>query len=70
MIKIVENDIEKQDALSIRKTVFVEEQGVPLDAEIDEYEDNSRHIILYHDSEPAAVGRYRTYNNGLSLIHI
>lgn len=68
MIKIVENDIEKQDAFSIRKTVFVEEQGVPLDAEIDEYEDISKHIILYHDSEPAGVGRYRTYNNGYAKV--
>ncbi|HCN59955.1 MULTISPECIES: GNAT family N-acetyltransferase [Mammaliicoccus] len=68
MIKIVENDIEKQDALTIRKTVFVEEQGVPLEAEIDEFEEISKHIILYHEAEPAAVGRYRTYHNGYAKV--
>lgn len=68
MIKIVETEKELNDALEIRKTVFVLEQGVPIDAEIDEYEKTSTHVILYHDNIPAAVGRYRTYENNFAKV--
>lgn len=68
MIKIVENDKEKNDALNIRKEVFVKEQGVSLEAEIDKFEDISKHVILYHDNQPAAVGRYRDYKDGLAKV--
>nr|WP_263313782.1 GNAT family N-acetyltransferase [Mammaliicoccus sp. Marseille-Q6498] len=68
MIKIVETEKEKQDAFAIRKKVFVEEQGVSIEAEIDEFEEVSKHIILYHEQEPAAVGRYRTYKNRFAKV--
>lgn len=68
MIKIVETEKEMQDALSIRKSVFVDEQGVSLEAEIDDLENICKHVILYEDNKPAAVGRYRSYENGLAKI--
>lgn len=67
-IKLVENIKEMQDALNIRKKVFVAEQGVSIDAEIDEFEDTSKHIILYHDQFPAGVGRFRTYKDGFAKV--
>ncbi|WP_426401832.1 GNAT family N-acetyltransferase [Mammaliicoccus lentus] len=68
MIKIVENDKEKNDALNIRKEVFVKEQGVALEAEIDKFEDIAKHVILYHENQPAAVGRYRAHEDGLAKV--
>lgn len=36
-----------EDCFYIRKKVFVEEQGVPEESEIDEYESESIHLIGY-----------------------
>jgi len=44
--------------LDIRKRVFVEEQNVPLDREIDEHEDIATHILLKDDT-PLGTVRYR-----------
>ncbi|MEB6196111.1 GNAT family N-acetyltransferase [Mammaliicoccus sciuri] len=68
MIKIAESQKDIQDGLNIRKTVFVEEQGVSIDAEIDEFENDSKHVVLYHDDKPAAVGRFRNYKDGYAKV--
>nr|WP_238393492.1 GNAT family N-acetyltransferase [Staphylococcus saccharolyticus] len=44
--------------------VFVKEQGVHLQNEIDQYEDNSIHIVGYIDkNSPFAIARIRSINN-------
>ncbi|MCR2820963.1 GNAT family N-acetyltransferase [Lederbergia panacisoli] len=48
-----------QDAFNIRKTVFVEEQKVPIELEIDEFENNSDHFVLYSKDTPVGAGRFR-----------
>lgn len=59
-VKIVENDQEREYAYTIRKKVFVEEQHVPLEEEIDQYEEDSVHFLLYNDEEhPVGAGRFR-----------
>lgn len=45
-IKIVTTDQEQKEAYRIRKTVFVDEQNVPMDLEIDEHEETSIHFML------------------------
>lgn len=52
--------------LDIRMKVFVEEQKVPADLELDEHEDESTHFLL-HDGEGDAVGtvRYRPIGDGM-----
>lgn len=52
-----------EDAFNIRKAVFVREQGVPLDNELDEYEDISNHILVYYENKPVATGRLRIVDN-------
>ncbi|RWR05536.1 GNAT family N-acetyltransferase [Siminovitchia fortis] len=52
-------DSQLQDAFSIRKKVFVEEQQVPVEIEIDEHENNSAHFVLYDGEKPAGAGRFR-----------
>lgn len=46
-----------KDALAIRYTVFVDEQHVPVDLEIDELEDLSLHLVLYKAKQPVATAR-------------
>lgn len=60
MIKKVDTEKEYQDALHIRKTVFIEEQNVPVEDEIDAYETEATHFIAYNDeAKPLATARYR-----------
>ncbi|MCQ6280939.1 GNAT family N-acetyltransferase [Bacillus sp. EB600] len=58
-LKIVENEKELNDAYSVRKIVFVEEQNVPLEEEIDQFEDEATHFVLYNESSPIGAGRFR-----------
>ncbi|MFE4707722.1 GNAT family N-acetyltransferase [Peribacillus simplex] len=49
-------------AFQIRKEVFVEEQGFPLESEFDEYDTLnafSEHILVYYNEEPVGTGRLR-----------
>lgn len=46
-----------KDALAIRYKVFVEEQKVPADLEIDEFEESSLHLVLYAENDPIATAR-------------
>ncbi|EHJ08470.1 GNAT family N-acetyltransferase [Staphylococcus simiae] len=48
-----------QDCFKIREEVFVNEQGVPLEHEIDNYEDSSTHLIGYENDIPFATLRLR-----------
>lgn len=54
-------------ALTIRKQVFVEEQKVPVEEEIDEYDvisDNVHHFLLMDNGQPVATGRLIYYKAG------
>ena len=46
-----------KDALKIRYAVFVNEQGVSEEEEIDSLEDKTEHIVLYVDGKPVATAR-------------
>jgi predicted GNAT family N-acyltransferase len=58
-VKIVENQKELEDAYTVRKTVFVEEQAVPLEEEIDAYENEAEHFVMYNEDSPIGAGRFR-----------
>jgi len=58
-VKIVK-DQQLEDAFFIRKAVFVDEQQVDVEEEIDQYEDCSTHFVLYNkQDEPIGAGRFR-----------
>ncbi|WP_342388725.1 GNAT family N-acetyltransferase [Salinicoccus bachuensis] len=63
-IKVAENNIMYNQCLEIRKRVFVEEQNVPMDREVDEYEDAATHILLI-DDEPIGTVRYRPVDDDM-----
>ncbi|MGZ4122757.1 MAG: GNAT family N-acetyltransferase [Tumebacillaceae bacterium] len=67
-IKVIKITNEEQygQALAIRKVVFVEEQNVPVEIEIDENEAVATHVLAYDENEtPVATGRIRPYAEGV-----
>ncbi|MBP0723641.1 GNAT family N-acetyltransferase [Bacillus sp. RG28] len=55
-----ENDLKK--AFHIRKEVFVEEQGVPLEDEFDEFDnlnEQCEHVLVYYNEQSVGTGRVR-----------
>ncbi len=58
-VKHVENDRELQDAFKVRKEVFVSEQKVPEELELDEFDQTAAHFVLYAEDQPAGAGRFR-----------
>jgi len=58
-LKVVETKEELDAAYQVRMTVFVEEQNVPADIEIDEHEKEAIHFIGYEENQPIAASRLR-----------
>lgn len=48
-----------KDAFHVREEVFVKEQNVPAEEEIDELENESEHIVVYDGAKPVGAGRWR-----------
>lgn len=62
-VVVVKTDKELEDAFYVRQTVFIKEQNVPMEEEIDAYEKDSVHFVLYDgDKQPIGAGRYRTFD--------
>ena len=60
----IESDLEK--AFHIRKEVFVEEQGVPLEDEFDEFNSlggECEHILVYDYEKAVGTGRLRVVDD-------
>lgn len=53
-------------ALSIRREVFVEEQDVPEDLELDGLDDEATHFLARRDGEPVGTARLREYGGDAS----
>jgi predicted GNAT family N-acyltransferase len=55
-------DGQLRDAHAVRKKVFVEEQNVPIEIELDEHEKTASHFVLYDGKEPVGAGRLRIFD--------
>ena len=58
----------KLDAYSVRKRVFIEEQGVPEEMELDEFDLHARHALAYADSKCIGTARLVTLQGNLGRI--
>ena len=57
-LTITQTPVERELCYDIRKAVFVEEQAVPLELEMDEYDDIALHFLLRGpDQTPLATAR-------------
>lgn len=63
----IQTDEEQQKAFAIRWKVFVEEQNVPAEEELDEFEKVARHFIAYADSKAVGTARWRFTEKGCKL---
>ncbi|BBB91406.1 MAG TPA: GNAT family N-acetyltransferase [Methylomusa anaerophila] len=62
---------EREKAYAIRRRVFIEEQNVPAELELDEYDNhkNTQHVLLFTDKEKAVgTARFRPYGDGVLKI--
>ncbi len=66
-VKYIETEKEYLAALTIRKEVFIKEQHVSRDEEIDEYEDSATHIIALKDGQALGTARWRFTDEGVKL---
>src|SRR5690625_183691 len=62
-VKIVTTKRERELVYKIRKKVFVEEQHVPIEEEIDTHEEEAIHFICYHNEKPIGASRRRFVEN-------
>lgn len=67
-VRIATSDLEQEDAFSVRRKVFVEEQGVPLELELDHYDKTAAHFVVYSSESPIGAGRIRETSDGIGKV--
>ncbi|MCJ1656662.1 GNAT family N-acetyltransferase [Staphylococcus sp. NRL 16/872] len=68
MFEIVKNKEMLSACFAIRKEVFVKEQGVPLENELDSFEEESTHVLGFDQSHhPFACARFRPYEEAAKI---
>lgn len=67
-VKIVTSERERQEAFFVRRKVFVEEQGVPLNLELDELDKTADHFVVYNEDKPIGAGRIREIEIGTGKV--
>ncbi|KGP74330.1 GNAT family N-acetyltransferase [Pontibacillus yanchengensis] len=50
---------QKKDAFFVRQKVFVEEQHVPIEQELDQFDEYATHFVGYEHDAPVAASRLR-----------
>lgn len=58
-VKIATTAEERKDAFYVRMKVFVEEQNVPKEEEMDEFDETAIHFVGYEGGKAVAAGRVR-----------
>lgn len=61
-IKWINGNVGLEDGYWVRRKVFIEEQKVPEELEIDEYDKAADHVIVYINNNPVATGRFVAIN--------
>ncbi|NIK76721.1 putative GNAT family N-acyltransferase [Paenibacillus castaneae] len=59
-----------EDAFQVRKAVFVQEQGVDEEVELDEHDGIADHVIVYDEKKPVGTGRVRNVDGIAKLERI
>lgn len=66
----VTNEQELEECLDLRIQVFVVEQGVPMEEELDEWDTPTacRHLLIREEGRVAATGRLRSYDEATAKL--
>ncbi len=70
VIKIVNNKKEFKETINIRNIVFIQEQNVPKDIEIDGLDFEADHFLVFLKNKPIGCARIRKINNFAKLERI
>lgn len=62
-LKVAETKLELEQAYHVRMVVFVEEQKVPAEEELDEHDKTAIHFVGCAEGEPIAASRLRFAND-------
>jgi len=66
-IKIVKTDGDHKECLSIREKVFVIEQNISKELEMDDHLIDAVHVLAFVDQKPVGTARYKSTNFGVKL---
>ena len=66
----VSTEAELKICFNIRKKVFIQEQKVPKELEVDAHEKESTHFLAFFKNIPASTGRFRIFNSFLKFERI
>jgi len=67
-VRRVRTEGEREDALEVRREVFVEEQGVPEHRELDGRDDEATHFVAYDGDRPVGAARLRGYEAATATV--
>ena len=66
-VKEAETQKEIADALKVRRKVFVEEQKIPEEVELNGKDNESEHIVAYFNNDPIGCARIRHIDEGVKI---
>lgn len=66
-VKWVDNSNDLLDPFWVRQEVFIKEQGVPSDIEMDELDKVAEHVVVYCEDRPIGTGRIVLVNGEFLL---
>lgn len=70
-IRVARSEAEKEDAFTVRRVVFIEEQQVPEEIEMDHFDERNSptvHFVATKGTEPVGAARLRTYAEGVGKV--
>ncbi|MDF9745748.1 GNAT family N-acetyltransferase [Natrinema salsiterrestre] len=65
---VADTEHRRDDAFAVRRTVFVDEQGVDEDLEYDDHDETATHFVAYDGDEPIGAARLREYEAGVGKV--
>jgi len=66
-VRVVTTDAELNACIDLRRSVFVDEQGVPEDRELDGKDGEATHLLAW-DGYPVGTARIREYEEGVAKV--
>jgi len=67
-VRVAESDADREAALVVRRNVFIEEQGVPEQIEMDGKDEDAIHFVATADGEPVGTARLREVGSGVGKV--
>jgi len=67
-VRVADDAADREDAFAVRREVFIEEQGVPEDIEMDGKDDEAIHFVASAGGDPIGAARLREVESGVGKV--